>query len=59
MADGCLGLWGMNVHVPGQDVTDTYSWFIGIICVLVAIGGIGGWGTYQLMRRSGRRGNKK
>jgi Mg2+ and Co2+ transporter CorA len=18
----CLGLWGMNVHVPGQDVTE-------------------------------------
>lgn len=50
------GLWGMNVHVPGQDDHDTYSWFIGIICCLVAIGGIGGWATYRLMRRSRRRG---
>ena len=50
------GLWGMNVHVPGQDDHDTYSWFVGIICCLVAIGGIGGWATYRLMRRSRRRG---
>jgi magnesium transporter len=59
LTDGVAGLWGMNVHVPGQDDHDTYSWFIGVICFLVAIGGIGGFGTYRLMRRSRRRGNKK
>ncbi|KAG8780679.1 CorA metal ion transporter [Serendipita sp. 398] len=32
------GLWGMNVHVPGQNVSG-YGWFIGIICFLVVIGG--------------------
>lgn len=23
-----LGIWGMNVHVPGQDVAVGYTWFI-------------------------------
>lgn len=23
------GLWGMNVHVPGQDVEDNLYWFAG------------------------------
>ena len=22
------GLWGMNVHVPGQDIQEGYTWFI-------------------------------
>ncbi|PVF95516.1 cora-domain-containing protein [Serendipita vermifera] len=49
------GLWGMNVHVPGQDVHEGYAWFIGIICFLVFIGGAGSWATYRLMRRSRRK----
>ncbi|CCA70231.1 related to MNR2-Manganese resistance protein [Serendipita indica DSM 11827] len=49
------GLWGMNVHVPGQDVKTGYAWFIGIICFLVGIGGVGSWGAYRLMRRSRKR----
>lgn len=24
------GLWGMNVHVPGQDVTEGYTWFFSV-----------------------------
>jgi len=31
------GLWGMNVHVPGQGV-DGYGWFFGILAVIL------GWG---------------
>ncbi|KAI0797017.1 cora-domain-containing protein [Abortiporus biennis] len=43
------GLWGMNVHVPGQDVTEGYAWFISIIGVLAAFAVIAGWSTYKLM----------
>jgi magnesium transporter len=28
------GLWGMNVHVPGQDVDDNLHWFFGVSFVL-------------------------
>jgi len=45
------GLWGMNVHVPGQDVTEGYSWFIAIICGLAALAIVGGYSTYKLVRR--------
>ncbi|KZT24550.1 cora-domain-containing protein [Neolentinus lepideus HHB14362 ss-1] len=42
------GLWGMNVHVPGQNV-DGYAWFISIIGALVAFAVVGGYSTYKLM----------
>ncbi|KAJ6515461.1 hypothetical protein C8R45DRAFT_209828 [Mycena sanguinolenta] len=42
------GLWGMNVHVPGQDV-DGFAWFISIIAGLVAFAAIGGYSTYRFM----------
>ncbi|KDQ64459.1 hypothetical protein JAAARDRAFT_118292 [Jaapia argillacea MUCL 33604] len=44
------GLWGMNVHVPGQDI-EGYTWFLSIIGVLVAFAIIGGYSTYKLMTR--------
>jgi len=44
------GLWGMNVHVPGQDETG-YAWFIGIIICLAAFALLGGYVTYRLMVR--------
>ncbi|KAG1805192.1 uncharacterized protein BJ212DRAFT_1392689 [Suillus subaureus] len=43
------GMWGMNVHVPGQDDTTTYHWFAGILSALAAFGIIGGYTTYKLM----------
>ncbi|GAB1519544.1 CorA metal ion transporter [Rhizoctonia solani] len=48
------GLWGMNVHVPGEDLKDPgdYRWFISIIGGLVGFGIIGSWLTYKLMRNS-------
>lgn len=24
------GLWGMNVHVPGQDIDEGYVWFFSV-----------------------------
>ncbi|KAI1796063.1 cora-domain-containing protein [Ganoderma leucocontextum] len=44
------GLWGMNVHVPGQDIENLH-WFSGIIAVLAAFAVIAGWSTYKLMVR--------
>lgn len=44
------GLWGMNVHVPGQDVPN-FRWFGGIIGVLVAFALTGSYLAYKLMRR--------
>lgn len=44
------GLWGMNVHVPGQDVPG-YAWFAGILACLAAIAVVGSWSTYKLMTR--------
>ncbi|KAI0751123.1 cora-domain-containing protein [Daedaleopsis nitida] len=44
------GLWGMNVHVPGQDV-ENLKWFGSIIAVLAAFAVIAGWSTYKLMVR--------
>ncbi|PCH40904.1 cora-domain-containing protein [Wolfiporia cocos MD-104 SS10] len=44
------GLWGMNVHVPGQDGT-TLTWFGSIIGALAAFAVIAGWSTYKLMVR--------
>ncbi|KAJ6539748.1 hypothetical protein B0H19DRAFT_1180381 [Mycena capillaripes] len=42
------GLWGMNVHVPGQDV-EGYAWFVSIIAILAAFALIGGYSTYKFM----------
>jgi Mg2+ and Co2+ transporter CorA len=45
----------MNVHVPGQNDTDTYHWFIGIVCVLVSFGLVGGFVAYKVMQKSWKR----
>jgi magnesium transporter len=42
------GIWGMNVHVPGQGI-ETLAWFSSIVAVLVTIGLVGGFSTYKLM----------
>ncbi|KAJ7437135.1 manganese resistance protein MNR2 [Mycena galericulata] len=42
------GLWGMNVHVPGQEVPG-YAWFVSIIAGLAAFAIIGGYSTYRFM----------
>ncbi|KAJ7228250.1 cora-domain-containing protein [Mycena pura] len=42
------GLWGMNVHVPGQNI-ESYAWFLSIIAVLAAFAIIGGYSTYRFM----------
>ncbi|GAW00791.1 manganese resistance protein mnr2 [Lentinula edodes] len=44
------GLWGMNVHVPGEDAPG-YAWFVSIIACLAAFAVIGGYTTYRLMSR--------
>jgi len=43
------GLWGMNVHVPGQDDAGNYTWFVSIIACLAAFALIGGYSTYRFM----------
>ncbi|KAF8313244.1 cora-domain-containing protein [Clavulina sp. PMI_390] len=43
------GLWGMNVHVPGQDVETGYAWFLSIVGILVAFGIVAFIGAYKLM----------
>ncbi|RXW25459.1 hypothetical protein EST38_g424 [Candolleomyces aberdarensis] len=43
------GLWGMNVHVPGEDVEQGYVWFASIIACLAAFALIGGYSTYKFM----------
>ncbi|KAJ7639290.1 manganese resistance protein MNR2 [Roridomyces roridus] len=43
------GLWGMNVHVPGQDDQESFTWFVCIIAALAAIAIIGGYSTYRFM----------
>ncbi|KAH8985458.1 hypothetical protein EDB86DRAFT_2335350 [Lactarius hatsudake] len=45
------GLWGMNVHVPGQGVDEGFAWFASIVGVLVTIGLVGGYSAYKLMVR--------
>ncbi|KAI0832764.1 cora-domain-containing protein [Trametes gibbosa] len=42
------GLWGMNVHVPGQDVANL-KWFGSIVACLAAFAVVAGWSTYKLM----------
>ncbi|KAF5322596.1 hypothetical protein D9619_000538 [Psilocybe cf. subviscida] len=44
------GLWGMNVHVPGQDVPG-FAWFISIIACLAVFALAGGYSTYRFMVR--------
>ncbi|KAG5723249.1 putative metal ion transporter C17A12.14 [Termitomyces sp. T112] len=43
------GLWGMNVHVPGQDIEAGYTWFISIVACLAAFALVGGYSTYRFM----------
>ncbi|KAI5119500.1 hypothetical protein M0805_002436 [Coniferiporia weirii] len=45
------GLWGMNVHVPGQSDSGGYTWFVSIIGGLIGFALIGGFMTYKLVRR--------
>ncbi|PPQ75912.1 hypothetical protein CVT26_000177 [Gymnopilus dilepis] len=44
------GLWGMNVHVPGEDAPG-YAWFISIIACLAAFALFGGYSTYRFLVR--------
>ncbi|EIW68220.1 hypothetical protein TREMEDRAFT_32191 [Tremella mesenterica DSM 1558] len=39
------GLWGMNVHVPGQDIESGYAWFGGILGCLCAFAILGAFAT--------------
>ncbi|OCF57629.1 magnesium transporter [Kwoniella mangroviensis CBS 10435] len=41
------GLWGMNVHVPGEDTKDGYAWFGGILGGLALFAILGAWATYK------------
>jgi len=43
------GLWGMNVHVPGQDVTVGYTWFFSIIGALIGFGLIAFFAARKLL----------
>ncbi|KAM0751667.1 cora-domain-containing protein [Meredithblackwellia eburnea MCA 4105] len=45
------GLWGMNVHVPGQNVENLH-WFFSIVGCLGAIALGGAWLTYRVRRMS-------
>ncbi|WWC90546.1 uncharacterized protein L201_005482 [Kwoniella dendrophila CBS 6074] len=40
------GLWGMNVHVPGEDAPGL-RWFGGILGCLAAFAVLGAWATYK------------
>ncbi|KAF5388043.1 hypothetical protein D9615_000705 [Tricholomella constricta] len=42
------GLWGMNVHVPGEGI-EGYAWFVSIVACLAAFALIGGYSTYRFM----------
>ncbi|KAA1477284.1 cora-domain-containing protein [Dentipellis sp. KUC8613] len=42
------GLWGMNVHVPGEGVPG-YAWFASIVGCLAVFALIGGYSTYKFM----------
>ena len=44
------GIWGMNVHVPGQGI-EGFAWFASIVGALVTIGLVGGFSAYKLMIR--------
>jgi len=43
------GLWGMNVHVPGEDDKDSFIWFGSIIALLCAFALVGGITTYKFL----------
>lgn len=61
------GIWGMNVHVPGQDIPVSvkphlhykttltipkgYAWFISIVSCLAVFAVVGGYSTYKFMSR--------
>ncbi|KAL7422354.1 CorA metal ion transporter [Cryptotrichosporon argae] len=45
------GLWGMNVHVPGQDIETGYAWFGGIVGCLGLFAIVGAWATYKCLVR--------
>lgn len=44
------GLWGMNVHVPGQDVANL-NWFAGIVSFMVALAVVGYFATIRYLSR--------
>ncbi|KAH7922066.1 hypothetical protein BV22DRAFT_1018064 [Leucogyrophana mollusca] len=44
------GIWGMNVHVPGQNI-DGFAWFASILAGLATFALIGGYTTYKFMVR--------
>lgn len=46
------GLWGMNVHVPGQDVTEGYVWFGSILGGLALFAVVGAWVTVRIFVRN-------
>lgn len=45
------GLWGMNVHVPGEDIKEGYAWFGGILGCLALFAILGAWATYKCFVR--------
>ncbi|KAN0063118.1 CorA metal ion transporter [Thecaphora frezii] len=46
------GLWGMNVHVPGQDDETSLRWFGGICAVMVVLAVSGYIATTRYLERS-------
>lgn len=42
------GLWGMNVHVPGENVPG-YAWFLSIVGCLAAFAVVGTYTTFKFM----------
>lgn len=46
------GLWGMNVHVPGQDIESGYAWFGGILGCLALFAVVGAWCTLKIFGRN-------
>lgn len=46
------GLWGMNVHVPGQDIVVGYTWFASILGGLALFAIVGGWFTMRFFGRN-------
>ncbi|KXN82349.1 Putative metal ion transporter C17A12.14 [Leucoagaricus sp. SymC.cos] len=45
-----LRIWGMNVHVPGQNIPG-YHWFAGILSFLATFAIVGGYAAYRLLVR--------
>jgi magnesium transporter len=44
------GLWGMNVHVPGQDIENLH-WFFGIVAIMIALALGGYFATIRYLSR--------